>query len=84
MANRCRTLLLTALFLLPVMSPQLRAQDKDAKASDKDKPAEPTPPTPPTPKEESSATDHTLKIGAPKNDPLRRIYIRKNIEKKTV
>jgi carboxypeptidase C (cathepsin A) len=44
-------------------SPRLLAQEtheKETKTVEKDKPAEPAPPTP---KEESSVTDHTVKIG---------------------
>jgi len=60
-----RHLLLPALLLTMAASPALRAQEhpaeKDAKAADKDKPAD-------SPiskdKEESSVTDHTLKLGA--------------------
>jgi carboxypeptidase C (cathepsin A) len=59
-----RSLFLTAaFFLLPMASPRLLAQEtheKETKTVEKDKPAEPAPPTP---KEESSVTDHTVKIG---------------------
>ncbi len=61
MANLSRPVLLAALFLFPMASLSLRAQEKDAKPAEKEKPAEATPPIP---KEESSVTDHTLKIGA--------------------
>jgi carboxypeptidase C (cathepsin A) len=39
---------------------QERTQEKETKTVDKEKPAEPTPPTP---KEESSFTEHSIKIG---------------------
>jgi carboxypeptidase C (cathepsin A) len=61
MANRSRRVLLAALFLFPTASLSLQAQEKDAKPVEKEKPAEAAPPAP---KEESSITDHTLKIGA--------------------
>ena len=61
MANLSRPALLAALFVLAIASPSLQAQEKDAKPAEKEKPAEATPPAP---KEESSITDHTLKIGA--------------------
>jgi len=58
-----RHLLLSALLLTMVASPTLRAQDratdKDAKSADKDKPADSTSSKD---KEESSVTDHTLKL----------------------
>jgi carboxypeptidase C (cathepsin A) len=59
-----RTVFLASLFLLSTASPALRAQEtheKETKTVEKEKPAEPAPPAP---KEESSATDHTLKIGS--------------------
>jgi carboxypeptidase C (cathepsin A) len=63
MANLSPPVLLAGLFLLHMLSPSLRAQehaqDKDTKAAEKDKPAEPAPAAP---KEESSVTDHTIKI----------------------
>jgi carboxypeptidase C (cathepsin A) len=40
----------------------LQAQDKDEKSADKDKKAAQAAP-PPVPKEESSVTDHTIKLG---------------------
>jgi carboxypeptidase C (cathepsin A) len=55
----CKVLLALALFLaaLPLSA---SAQDKDAKPADK--PADAA--TPPAPKEESSVTDHSIKIGS--------------------
>jgi carboxypeptidase C (cathepsin A) len=60
MANLSRPALLAGLLLFLLASPSLRAQEKEAKTVEKDKPAEPTPPAP---KEELSVTDHTIKIG---------------------
>jgi len=49
------------LALTPFAAPaQERAQEKEAKTVEKEKPAEPTPPPP---KEESSVTEHSIKIG---------------------
>ena len=60
MIRIARPFFLSATLLFAFASPALRAQerpaDKDAKPADKEKPAE-------TPKEESSVTDHTLKVG---------------------
>jgi carboxypeptidase C (cathepsin A) len=61
-----RSVFLVGILLLPVAAaPNLRAreraQEKETKTAEKDKPAETTPPAP---KEESSVTDHTLKAGA--------------------
>jgi carboxypeptidase C (cathepsin A) len=54
-------ILFASILVMRLASPSLRAQDhppeQDAKAAEKEKPAEPAP------KEESSVTDHTLKIG---------------------
>jgi carboxypeptidase C (cathepsin A) len=65
MSNYTRAIFLTNLFLLPLAaSPILHAQETHEKQTttvEKDKPAEPAPPTP---KEDSSVTDHTVKIGA--------------------
>jgi carboxypeptidase C (cathepsin A) len=64
MSKVSRAIFLTSLFLLPMASPNLRAQEtreKETKTVEKEKPAEPAPPPP---KEESSVTDHTVKIGA--------------------
>ncbi len=64
MTKVLRFISLTSLFLLPMASPYLRAQEtreKETKTVEKEKPAEPTPPPP---KEEASVTDHTIKIGA--------------------
>ena len=52
-------LLLALTLLMGVINPELRAQEKDAKPGDK--PAEAAAPAPA--KEESSITDHTIKIG---------------------
>src|SRR3984893_5841080 len=63
MTKVSRTIFLTSLFLIPMVTPNLRAQEtheKETKTVEKEKPAEPTPPAP---KEESSVTDHTAKIG---------------------
>src|SRR5258708_38830298 len=43
---------------------QERTQEKETKTVEKEKPAEPTPPPP---KEESSVTEHSIKIGGPTN-----------------
>src|ERR1700730_9773965 len=63
MPNLPSPLFLTSLLLLPLASSSLRAQErtpeKETKTVEKEKTAEPTPPAP---KEESSVTDHTLKI----------------------
>jgi carboxypeptidase C (cathepsin A) len=62
MDNFVRCVLVAAPILLLVGSPGLIAQEtheKETKTVEKDKPAEPAPPTP---KEESSVTDHTVKI----------------------
>src|SRR5260370_37616934 len=64
MTKVLRSIFMTSLFLLPIASPSLRAQEtreKETKTVEKEKPAEPTPPPP---KEEASVTDHTIKIGA--------------------
>ena len=65
MPNILRAIFLTTLSLpLIAASPSLRAQEtreKETKTVEKDKPAEPAPPPP---REESSVTDHTVKIGA--------------------
>jgi carboxypeptidase C (cathepsin A) len=64
MTKVSRSIFLTSLFLLPMASLRLRAQEtreKETKTVEKDKPAEPAPPPP---REESSVTDHTVKIGA--------------------
>jgi carboxypeptidase C (cathepsin A) len=65
-ANLYRPVFLASLLLLPLaaslsLRAQERTQEKETKTVEKDKPAEPAPPAP---KEESSVTDHTLKIGA--------------------
>ncbi len=63
MTKVSRSIFLTSLFLIPMASPNLRAQEtheKETKTVEKEKPAEPAPPPP---KEDSSVTDHTLKIG---------------------
>jgi carboxypeptidase C (cathepsin A) len=60
MANLSRPALLAALLLLHLALPSLRAQEKETKTIEKDKPAEPAPPAP---KEESSITDHSIKLG---------------------
>lgn len=52
---------MTSLFLLPMASPSLSAEEtreKETKTVEKEKPAEPTPPPP---KEEASVTDQTIK-----------------------
>src|SRR5260370_17411697 len=49
---------LSSLLVLPACA-QERAQEKETKTVEKEKPAEPTPPPP---KEESSATEHSIKI----------------------
>jgi carboxypeptidase C (cathepsin A) len=59
-----RPLVLVSLALLaasPGVRPQERVQKKESKTIEKEKPAEATPPAP---KEESSVTEHTLKIGS--------------------
>jgi len=56
MANLSRPVLLAALFLFPMASLSLQAQEKEAKPAEKKKTPEATPPAP---KEESSVTDHT-------------------------
>jgi carboxypeptidase C (cathepsin A) len=65
MPNILRAIFLTTLSLpLIAASPNIYAQEtheKETKTVEKDKPAEPAPPPP---KEESSVTDHTVKIGA--------------------
>jgi carboxypeptidase C (cathepsin A) len=65
MPNILRAIFLTTLSLpLIAASSSLRAQEtreKETKTVEKDKPAEPAPPPP---REESSVTDHTVKIGA--------------------
>jgi carboxypeptidase C (cathepsin A) len=60
MANLSRPVLLAGLLLLHLALPGLRAQEKETKTIEKDKPAEPAPPAP---KEESSITDHSIKLG---------------------
>jgi carboxypeptidase C (cathepsin A) len=64
MSNLLRPVFLASLLVLPLaLSSPLRGQErsqekeKDGKAADKEKPAEPAP------KEESSTTEHSLKIG---------------------
>jgi carboxypeptidase C (cathepsin A) len=58
--NRSKTLSLFGCLLFLIASPQLSfAQEKDAKPADK--PADAA--APPAPKEESSVTDHTIKLG---------------------
>jgi carboxypeptidase C (cathepsin A) len=49
---------LSSFLAFPICA-QEHAQEKETKAAEKEKPAEPTPP----PKEESSVTEHSLKIG---------------------
>jgi carboxypeptidase C (cathepsin A) len=64
MTKVSRSIFLASLFLLPMAPPSLRAQEtreRETKTVEKDKPAEPAPAPP---KEESSVTDHTVKIGA--------------------
>jgi carboxypeptidase C (cathepsin A) len=60
MTHTFRSVLLVGVLIFPLISSTLRAQDKDTKekAAEKERPAEPAP------KEESSVTDHTLKLGA--------------------
>jgi hypothetical protein len=58
-STRCKSVLALALFL-GVLPLSLAAQDKDAKPADK--PADAA--TPPAPKEESSVTDHSIRIGS--------------------
>jgi carboxypeptidase C (cathepsin A) len=64
MENLSRPILFAGLFLFCAASPGLHAQehapDKETKAEEKDKSVEPAPAVP---KEESSLTDHTIKIG---------------------
>src|SRR5258708_18883969 len=65
MSNRRLEAFATTLLLAltPFAAPaQERAQEKETKTVEKEKPAEPTPP-PPT--EESSVTEHSIKIGDP-------------------
>ena len=50
---------LSSLLVLPAAA-QERAQEKETKTAEKEKPSEPTPPPP---KEESSVTEHSIKIG---------------------
>src|SRR6266478_8796505 len=50
---------ISSLLALPTCA-QERAQERETKAAEKEKPAEPTPPPP---KEESSSTEHSIKIG---------------------
>jgi carboxypeptidase C (cathepsin A) len=64
MTKVSRSIFLASVFLFPLAPPNLRAQEtreKETKSVEKDKPAEPAPPPP---KEESSVTDHSVKIGA--------------------
>jgi carboxypeptidase C (cathepsin A) len=64
MTRVSRSIFLTSVFLLPIAPPSPLAQEtreKETKTVEKDKPAEPAPPPA---KEESSVTDHTVKIGA--------------------
>src|SRR6266403_4775405 len=49
---------LSSLLVLPACA-QERAQEKETKTVEKEKPAEPTPPAP---KEESSVTEHSIKV----------------------
>src|SRR5215472_2947332 len=51
---------LVSLMASPCLRAQERVQEKESKTIEKEKPAEPTPAA----KEESSVTDHTLKIGS--------------------
>ncbi len=51
---------LSAFALASLLALPLCAQEKETKAAEKEKPAEPTPPPP---KEESSVTEHSIKIG---------------------
>src|SRR5690349_1339866 len=51
---------LSAFALASLLALPVGAQEKETKAAEKDKPAEPTPPPP---KEESSVTEHSIKIG---------------------
>src|SRR5260370_6182985 len=50
---------LSSLLVLPARA-QERTQEKETKTAEKEKPAEPAPPPP---KEESSVTEHSIKIG---------------------
>src|SRR5882762_5886010 len=50
---------LSSLLVLPACA-QKRTQEKETKPAEKEKPAEPAPPPP---KEESSVTEHSIKIG---------------------
>ncbi|HWL88266.1 MAG TPA: hypothetical protein VNO21_20825, partial [Polyangiaceae bacterium] len=50
---------LSSLLVLPACA-QERTQEKETKTAEKEKPAEPAPPPP---KEESSVTEHSIKIG---------------------
>jgi carboxypeptidase C (cathepsin A) len=61
MMNRLRlcAFALSSLIALPLCA-QERAQERETKTSEKEKSAEPTPPPP---KEESSVTEHSIKIG---------------------
>jgi carboxypeptidase C (cathepsin A) len=63
LTNHAHCVFLASLLCLALTPKALQAQEhpqeKDAKAAEKEKPAEKTPP----PKEESSVTEHTLKIG---------------------
>jgi carboxypeptidase C (cathepsin A) len=64
MTKVSRSIFLASALLLALAPPSLRAQEtreKETKTVEKDKPAEPAPAPP---KEESSATDHSVKIGA--------------------
>ena len=61
--SRSSILVLSLSLFAAIAPPTLIAQEtheKETKTIEKDKPAEPAPPTP---KEESSVTDHTIKIG---------------------
>src|SRR5260370_28146747 len=63
MSNRRLEAFATTLLLAltPFAAPaQERTQEKETKTVEKEKPAEPTPPPP---KEESSVTEHSIKIG---------------------
>ena len=55
------TLLITALAPRCALRAQERTQERETKTIEREKPAEPTPPPP---KEESSVTEHSMKIGA--------------------
>jgi carboxypeptidase C (cathepsin A) len=60
--SKCRKFLLTWAMFLTALPLGLQAQDKDAKPADK--PADAAAAATPTPKEESSVTDHSIKIAS--------------------